>query len=132
MLGSLIAVNLSPRFSVSLNLYGAIFIVAGMRSQLRKSRGDSHPLCWSCSEELGIELCSPQNTMPQTPDVTSALTERALSSMGGGIADIARLQIELSHQITLHRRDTAWNGSHRARRGSFVSGPIYHSQAKLT
>ena len=28
----------------------------------RKSRGDSHPLCWACSEELGIELCSPQNT----------------------------------------------------------------------
>ena len=105
--GKAVAVNLSPRFSVSLNLYGAIFIVAGLRSQLCKSRGDNHPLCWSCSEELGIELCSPQNTMPQTPDVTSALTERALSSIGGGIADLARLQSGLSHQITLYRRDTA-------------------------
>ena len=56
-----------------------------------------------------IDACAAAviNTMPQMPDATSALTERALRSIGGGIADLARLQIGLSYQITLHRRDTA-------------------------
>ena len=56
-----------------------------------------------------IDACAAAviNTMPQAPDATSALIERALRSIGGGIVDLARLQIGLSHQITLHGRDTA-------------------------
>ena len=36
-----------------------------------------------------IDACAAAviNTMPQMPDATSALTERALSSIGGGIAE---------------------------------------------
>ena len=57
------------------------------------------------------------NTMLETPDATSALIGRLLRAIGGGIADLARLQIGLSHQITLHRRDIAlWDTKKSATR----------------
>ena len=45
--------------------------------------------------------------MPQTPDAISAVIKRSLRAIGGGISGLVRLLIGLSHQITVHRRDTA-------------------------
>ncbi len=63
-----------------------------------------------------IDACASaiQHTIPLTEDIESAYAIRALRAIGGGIGDVARLLVSISHQISTHRRDAAmWDTKSR-------------------
>ena len=52
--------------------------------------------------------------MPHPGDLNDSYIIRTIRALGSGIGDVAKLLVSVSHQLTLHRRDTAlWEAKTR-------------------
>ena len=51
--------------------------------------------------------CAINERMPHPGDLNDSYLIRTIRALGSGIGDVAKLLVLVSHQLTLHRRDTA-------------------------